>query len=159
MGKCPEWFRPIVLTSYYTGMRRGEILNLTRQQVNPSTRMIVLAPQDTKETHWKRIPIHNELVPMLEEAFKVRVLGTDQVFLLRDDKGARPLAFETIRNPWPRACEALESSQATAGVSRSTPYVAHQCPALRHGPADSGEHHGPLVPRQDGQRAVRPDLR
>lgn len=32
-GVCPPWFRPIVCTAYYTGMRRGEILGLTRKQV------------------------------------------------------------------------------------------------------------------------------
>jgi len=108
IGKCPEWFKPIVLTAYYTGMRRGEIFGLTRKQVNLSQRMITLSPQDTKEAHWKRIPLHKDLLPVLEEVLKVSVLGTDQVFLLRDEKGTRPLGFETFRNPWPRACEALD---------------------------------------------------
>ncbi|MEW6140227.1 MAG: hypothetical protein AB1733_18540 [Thermodesulfobacteriota bacterium] len=62
-GKCPEWFRPILWTAYYSGMRRGEIVDLTRNRVNLSKRMIYLGPEDTKEGHWKRVPIHRELVP------------------------------------------------------------------------------------------------
>jgi integrase len=111
MEECPEWFRPIVLTAYYTGMRRGEILGLIRKQVNLAKRMITLAPPDTKEAHWKRIPIHRDLVSILDEAQKVTCLGTEEVFLLKDAKGVRPLELETFKNPWPRACESLEAKE------------------------------------------------
>ena len=54
--QCPEWFRLIVWTAFYTGMRRGEILGLKRQGVNLSKRIITLTPEETKEGHWKRDP-------------------------------------------------------------------------------------------------------
>jgi integrase len=111
MDKCPAWFRPIVLTGYYTGMRRGEILNLTRKQVNLSKRIIILSPEDTKEAHWKRVPIHKDLIPILEECLKVTSLETHKVFLLHDKQGGRPIELETFKNPWPRACEALEKAE------------------------------------------------
>lgn len=47
--KCPEWFRPIIWTGYYTGMRRGEILSLKRQDVDFSRRIITLSPDETKK--------------------------------------------------------------------------------------------------------------
>ncbi len=106
-GKCPAWFRPIVWTAFYTGMRRGEILGLKRSGVNLSRRIITLAPDETKEGHWKRVPIHLELVPILEGVMRLSVLGCDDVFLVRDRKGVHPIPFETARNPWPRACEKL----------------------------------------------------
>jgi len=106
-GACPPWFRPIVQTAYYTGMRRGEILGLTRKQVKLQKRMILLGPENTKEAHWKRVPIHNNLIPTLEEATRVSSLGNEKVFLLRDDKGVRDLTEETAKNPWPRACASL----------------------------------------------------
>ncbi len=115
MDKCPGWFRPIVLTAYYTGMRRGEILGLTRKQINLSRRIITLYPASgnqgagTKEGHWKRVPIHRELVPVLEEASKLSILTSEKVFLLQDGQAIRPLGIETFKNPWPRACEALEA--------------------------------------------------
>ncbi len=105
--KCPDWYRPIVWTAYYTGMRRGEILDLTRKQVDLKRRMIYLGPEATKERSWKRIGIHRLLFPTLEEVFKVTSLVTEKLFLLQDEQGIRVLGLETVKNPWPRACESL----------------------------------------------------
>lgn len=105
--KCPAWFMPIIWTGFFTGMRRGEILSLKRHKTDLSKRVITLSPEETKEGHWKRVPIHKNLVSILEDAMKVPILGCDDVFVLRDRNGVRPLRLETARNPWPRACEAL----------------------------------------------------
>jgi integrase len=77
----PAWFRPIAQTAYYTGMRRGEVVGLTREKVSLGKRMIYLRPDDVKEGEWKRVPIHRDLVPILEDVLKVRALGTDRIFL------------------------------------------------------------------------------
>ena len=61
----PSWFRPIAQTAYYTGMRQGEVVGLTRKRVNLKKRMIYLGPEDVKEGQWKRVPIHQDLVPIL----------------------------------------------------------------------------------------------
>ena len=45
----PDWYAPMVLTAYYTGMRQGEIRNLTRSQLDLDRRVIRLGPKDTKE--------------------------------------------------------------------------------------------------------------
>ncbi|MBM4329042.1 MAG: site-specific integrase [Deltaproteobacteria bacterium] len=104
---CPPWFRLMIWTAYFTGMRRGELLNLTRHRVNLFRRMIYLGPEATKERSWKRVPLHMELVPMLEEAMKIASLETDHVFLIRDSKSMRPAQVEASKNPWGRACEKL----------------------------------------------------
>ena len=101
---CPAWFQPIVQTAFFSGMRRGEILGVTRQQVNLSSRMIHLAPTETKEGHWKRVPIHRELVPILENAMKVQALGHDEVFLVK----GKPPNLHSLKNPWLKAVRALE---------------------------------------------------
>ena len=106
--RCPDWFRSILWTAYYTGMRRGEIAGLTRRQLKLGQRMIYLGPEATKEGHWKRVPIHRNLVPILEAALRVSSLGSEKVFLLQDKHGVRPPSPEGIKNPWPRACESLE---------------------------------------------------
>jgi integrase len=108
MAQWPAWFGPMILTAYYTGMRRGEILGLTRKQVNLSKRIITLSPEDTKEANWKRVPIHGELIPILEERLRVTSIGSDKVFLWQDKKNLRPLELETFKNAWPRACESLD---------------------------------------------------
>jgi integrase len=77
----PVWFRPIAQTAYYTGMRRGEVVGLTHRKVSLGKRMIYLGPEDVKEGNWKRVPIHEDLVPTLEEVMKVRAIGTDSIFL------------------------------------------------------------------------------
>lgn len=107
-GESPQWYRPIIWTAFYTGMRRGEVLGLQCQDINMSKRIITLSPEETKEGHWKRVPIHQDLVPILDEALRVSVLGCDDVFVLRDQKGVRPLLLETARNPWPRSCKTLD---------------------------------------------------
>jgi len=111
LDHCPKWFRPIAWTGFFTGMRRGEILGLSRKQISLTKRLITLSPDDTKEGHWKRVPIHRDLVPILEEAQKVTCLGTEKVFLLKDGPSIRPLEIEAFKNCWPRACEALEKKK------------------------------------------------
>jgi integrase len=105
--KTPEWFRPLVWLAYYAGMRRGEVMGLTRRQVNLAKRLITLAPPDTKERGWKRIPLRKEVISILEESMRVSSLESDKVFLLRDSKGIRPVSLEGFKNPWERACKAL----------------------------------------------------
>jgi integrase len=108
--KCPEWYQLVIWTAYYTGMRRGEIFGLTRKQINLGERIITLAPPDTKEAHWKRVPIHRELVPYLKAALRLPSLNSEKVFLVRDGRELRELGVDTFKNPWPRACTALEDA-------------------------------------------------
>jgi integrase len=107
VDRCPAWFQRVAKTAYYTGMRRGEILGLRRKQVKLARRMILLGPEDTKEAHWKRVPVHPTLVPVLEEAMRITSLERDRVFLVQDRRGVRPIDRETAKNPWPRACRKL----------------------------------------------------
>jgi integrase len=106
--RCPVWYQRIVWCAYYSGMRRGEILAITRRQVNFSKRMIYLEPENTKERRRKRVPIHCELVPILEDAMRTPFLASDRVFLVQDAKGIREPGTDSVANPWPRACTALE---------------------------------------------------
>lgn len=111
---CPDWFQMLVWTAYYTGMRRGEIVGLTRRQVKLGQRMIYLGPESTKERHWKRVPIHRNLVPILQEALRVSSLDSDRVILCRGRDGVQPPTLEGVKNPWPRALEAIEREMKKA---------------------------------------------
>jgi integrase len=95
----PPWLRPIVQVAYFTGMRQGEILSLRRGQVKLSRRLIVLGPEDVKEGQWKRIPIHRDLIPIIESAMKVQAIDDDHVFLVEGHLISR----FSIKKPWNRA--------------------------------------------------------
>jgi len=106
--ELPFWERPIVQTLYFTGMRRGEALGLTRDRVNFKERMILLRPEDVKERRWKRVPIHRDLVPVLEEVLKVRSIGSDKIFLIN----GRAPNEDSLRKPWTSAAKELEFDPA-----------------------------------------------
>ena len=59
--------KPILLTAWETGMRRGEILLLTWPQVNLKENLISLDSQDTKTGRRRLIPISQRLRTMLCE--------------------------------------------------------------------------------------------
>jgi integrase len=67
----------------------------------------LLAPTDTKEGHWKRVPIHRELVPILEDVLRVQSLGSDKVFLI----GGKSPHPSSIKKPWAKAVKAINIEQ------------------------------------------------
>src|SRR5208283_4647261 len=73
----PEWFRPIVQTIYYTGMRVGEAFGLKRGMVDLDQRMIFLRPGMVKEDVRKKIPIHRELLPVLKSCLTATTRSDD----------------------------------------------------------------------------------
>jgi integrase len=99
----PSWLKPAAQTAYLTGMRQGEILGLTRKRLNMSRRMILLGPENVKESHWKRVPVHELLLPVLAESLKVHSISSDSVFLIE----GRPLCRHSIRKPWNDAFEKI----------------------------------------------------
>ena len=103
LSNHPTWGQPIVQTMYFTGMRRGEVLGLKWENVNPEARIIRLHAHQTKERKPKRIPIHQSLIPILESVRKVRSIGYDQVFLIN---GIRPPCEDSLRKPWKHAVTA-----------------------------------------------------
>ena len=104
VGYLPRWVQPIVRTLYFTGMRRGEVLGLTWENVNLETRIIRLHAHQTKERKPKRIPIHRVLVPILEAVGKIRWLSTDRLFVT--DRG-KPPSPDSLRKPWKVAVETV----------------------------------------------------
>jgi integrase len=67
VNKLPKHARVIVATAFWTGMRRGEILNLTWDKIDLNKRLLRLETQDTKEGAPKVIPIARILKDMLVE--------------------------------------------------------------------------------------------
>lgn len=97
-----EWFRPIMWAAYLSGMRQGEIVNLERKEVDTKARIIKLTPDKTKEEKFKRIPVHQDLLPFLET--KVHSLQTNRIFL----KNGQPLTKSDFKHPWRLAIRGMD---------------------------------------------------
>jgi integrase len=66
LANCPAHLKPIVKVAYITGMRRGEILNLTWGQVDLKQGLIKLSGEDTKTNEGRLVPLNQELVEMFK---------------------------------------------------------------------------------------------
>ncbi|MBI5249611.1 MAG: tyrosine-type recombinase/integrase, partial [Desulfomonile tiedjei] len=97
----PPWVRPITWTLYFTGMRRGEVTNLTWDNIDLTARVIRLSEDQTKERKRKRVPISRNLIPILLEAGHVRLISK-KVFHIQ---GREP-SEDSLRKPWVAAVKA-----------------------------------------------------
>ncbi len=74
MAHIPRDWRPIFMTALYTGMRKGEILGLRKQDVDLEGRLLTVARSyenlTTKGKHADVIPIAEPLLPVLRAAIE-----------------------------------------------------------------------------------------
>jgi integrase len=104
----PDWLRPLILCGYYTGMRLSEMLKLKAKQVFLDRRMIFLPdPKKIKERKAKRVPIHRDLHPILERLLEANPAGCDDVFLISDEDGTRPVTKNTVESAYRRMFKVL----------------------------------------------------
>lgn len=80
VSKFPKHTAQIVTVAYYTGMRAGEIFNLTWDKVNLKEGFIDLEAQDTKTSEPRRIYLNEILQGMFAELVKVRHISHQRVF-------------------------------------------------------------------------------
>jgi integrase len=104
LTRVSDWFRPLIKTAYFTGMRRGEIVDLKRNQVNLERRMIIITPPGTKEKNWKRIPISRDFHRLLVEIMAVPILRCDYVFTISGHK----TNTESFKRQWKNAVRGLD---------------------------------------------------
>lgn len=94
----PSWLRPIVTVASHTGLRRGNILELTWQQADLSRKMIVI--DRTKNNEPIGIPLTETIVKTLSELRRIRHLHSLFVFCDRDGKPHSPykvsIAFKRV---------------------------------------------------------------
>jgi integrase len=78
----PKHGKDILKTAYYTGMRKGEIMNLTWDRVDLQSRFINLEAEDTKDKEKRSIPICDELYSVFHKI--PRAIHNDHVFMYRN---------------------------------------------------------------------------
>jgi integrase len=108
----PPHLKPIVKLAYYTGMRQGEILNLTWGQVELKEGFIRLRPEDTKTNEGRLVPLNREMVEMLKEF--PRGLPGARVFT----RNGTPI--KSIREIFETACRKAEIEEFTFHDLRHT---------------------------------------
>lgn len=97
LSHCVTHLKPMVFLAYKVGMRRGELLNLRRGQVDYQNKVVVLEASDTKTQEKREVPLDDEMIEMLRRV--PRVLGSPYMFTY---KGKPIRDFKTgFRN----ACE------------------------------------------------------
>ncbi|MEI7638177.1 MAG: site-specific integrase [Syntrophus sp. (in: bacteria)] len=78
---APLHLQNILMMAYYTGMRKGEILELTWDKVDLKKRFIYLEATDTKDEEKRSVPISDELLVTLEAIPKA--IHDQHVFLFK----------------------------------------------------------------------------
>ena len=92
----------IVRFTLLTGMRAGEVFNLTWDRVDLKRRIIQLEPEDTKNSEPRVIYLNDELLGIMHETGKVRGLGHNRVFTYK----GQPIA--SIKTCFSRASRLAE---------------------------------------------------
>lgn len=117
-NEFPPWAEAIFRTLYYTGMKRGEVLSMTWEDVNLESRIIWLNASQTKDRRPKRVPIHKLLVPVFLKARKVRSFS-GRVFLTAQGRAPRE---DSLKLPWRKALDAV-------GL-QPRPRIHDRCPSV-----------------------------
>jgi len=78
-GAAPEWFQPVLLTGYHTGMRLEEILTLTWDRVDLERNRLVLPEALTKTEQGRVVPLtprlRQELLVLRDHGAVTRIQG------------------------------------------------------------------------------------
>jgi integrase len=96
-----DYFKPILITAFDTGMRKAEIMKLEWSQVDLTAGRIRLEGRDTKSREPRLIVMTERLCATLKEHRKGKVSSPVWVFL-NPETGA---PWVDLKRPWTRACE------------------------------------------------------
>ena len=99
ISHLPKHAEDIVTVAYYTGMRSGEILNLTWDRVNLKEGYIDLTADDTKTSEPRRIYLNKNLLEIFSNVGKIRRIKHQNVFTYRGN----PII--NIRHSFQGACK------------------------------------------------------
>jgi integrase len=99
MSSSSDHLKPIVATALNTGMRRGEILSPTWNNVDFDNNLFIINASHSKSKKTKRIPINSYLKTMLLELKLKNQAASENVFLGDDNK-----PIKDIKTAFKNAC-------------------------------------------------------
>ncbi len=104
----PDFLKPVITIAYYTGLRRGEILALTWDRVDLSSRRIFLAPGTTKNDESRIVYMTDDLLKVLSawKRFRDWIVPHYPLVCFRL-KGTKPLPVREFRGEWEDACKTV----------------------------------------------------
>lgn len=102
MTECADHLRPILITALNTGMRNGEILSLTQNNVDFDNNLFIINASNNKSKKAKRIPINSYFKTMLLE-LKLKNRASEYVFL-----GDETKPLKDIKTAFKNACRRAE---------------------------------------------------
>lgn len=97
----PYYLKPVLIFSYFTGWRRGEVLGLQWNQVNLKEGIVRLEPGETKNDEGRTLYMEPELWEMMKDLHKNRRLDCHKVFNLNGN------GLSDFRKSWKNACEKI----------------------------------------------------
>jgi site-specific recombinase XerD len=100
-----DYFMPMVLISINTGLRRGELFNLTWAMVDLTERSLILSGDITKNSRSRYIPLNDESYKIMMQLYKKSVAKSGLVFPSKND-----LPFHHVKRSW---ASILEKAQIT----------------------------------------------
>jgi integrase len=135
LATLPEHVRPIFTFGYCTGMRLGELRNLTWRHVDLKDGVIRLESEDTKNEEPRVIPYRQlpELAEIVDRLWRKAADKTGHVFTHAD--GSRLITF---RKSWSRAC-----------IKSMLGKMVWECPVCHQSTEPSEQSWPPEVPRTE----------
>jgi len=97
----PNHLRPVVTFAYYTGWRRGEILNLIWDRVDLKQGIIRIESDETKNKKAEKIYLTGELLEVMQAMQGRRRLGCPYIFHL----DGKPI--KEFNKAWNRICQKI----------------------------------------------------
>ncbi len=105
-GELFDYLMPMVLISINTGLRRGELFNLTWEMISLSERSLILGGEITKNSSSRYIPLNDEAYSLLNQLYKKSDLKKGLVF---PSKNNQP--FNHVKRSWASILNKAEISQ------------------------------------------------
>ena len=96
--------KPILVCALFTGMRYGEVLGLSWDEVDLEKRQIIVRAERSKSGRSRTIPVNSALYDVLRK-LKLKSNGTGgKVFLYEDPSNGKERPVKTVRRAFTQAC-------------------------------------------------------